>query len=288
MEKQVFHLGIFAKMSFPKLVVFFSLVDVFHPQNMFWLDVVGVCFKGVFIVVSSLLLFCCLGVWERAFFRSNLSLVLAFFGFAVFSVRVLLILCFSACLVFFYGLCFVYLECSSSSWDCLSLIALSCCCLFYFMFWLLVSLCGFLGCLLTGTIPVGPLGVGNSQKRSGDPNPQYFSKSTAVQMGGVLPYKWEAYCSTNGRRIAAFPFLRSLEARKVRRYKWGAYCRTNWRCTAVLFRQAVGVGVSETLLKQGGVNIFFGFSHNRGVWVKTGAVPQGDDFCNFFASETCI
>ena len=85
------------------------------------------------------------------------------------------------------------------------------------------------------------------QKRSGNPNPQYYSKSTTVQMGGVLPYKWEAYCSTNGRRIAGFPFLRSLEARKVRRYKWGAYCRTNWRCTAVLFRQVVGVGVSETL-----------------------------------------
>ena len=86
-----------------------------------------------------------------------------------------------------------------------------------------------------------------SQKHSGDPNPQYFSKSTAVQMGGVLPYKWEAYCSTNRRRIAGFPFLRSLEARKVQHYKWGAYCRTNWRRTAVLFRQAVGVGVSETL-----------------------------------------
>ena len=88
------------------------------------------------------------------------------------------------------------------------------------------------------------------QKHSGDPNPQYFSKSTAVQiggrtavqiggrtavqMGGVLPYKWGAYCSTNGGRIAGFPFLRSLEARKARRYKWGAYCRTNWRCIAVL------------------------------------------------------
>ena len=54
------------------------------------------------------------------------------------------------------------------------------------------------------------------QKCSGDPNPQFFFKSTAVQMGGVLPYKWEAYCSTNGKRIAGFPFLRSLEARKVR------------------------------------------------------------------------
>ena len=86
-----------------------------------------------------------------------------------------------------------------------------------------------------------------AQKRSGDPNPQYFSKSAAVQMGGVLPYKWEAYCSANGRRIAGFPFLRSLEARRVRRYKRGAYRRTNWRCTAVLFRQVVRVGVSETL-----------------------------------------
>ena len=28
----------------------------------------------------------------------------------------------------------------------------------------------------------------------------------------------------------------------------------------------------------GGVNIIFGFSHNRGVWVKTAAVPQGDPF----------
>ena len=79
------------------------------------------------------------------------------------------------------------------------------------------------------------------------PTPKYFSKSFAVQMGGVLPYKWEAYCRTNGRHIAGFPFLRSLKARKVWRYKWGAYCRTNWRCTAVLFRQVVGVGVSETL-----------------------------------------
>ena len=33
-----------------------------------------------------------------------------------------------------------------------------------------------------------------NQKRSGDPNPQYFSK--------VLPYKWGACCRTNGRRTA--------------------------------------------------------------------------------------
>ena len=59
---------------------------------------------------------------------------------------------------------------------------------------------------------------------------------TAVQMGGVLQYKWEAYC-----RVSLSSKLRS------QRYKWGAYCRTNWRCTAALFRQVVGVGVSETL-----------------------------------------
>ena len=27
---------------------------------------------------------------------------------------------------------------------------------------------------------------------------------------------------------------------------------------------------------KGGVNIFFGFSHNRGVWVKTGAALKGE------------
>ena len=87
-----------------------------------------------------------------------------------------------------------------------------------------------------------------TQELSGDPNPQYFLKSTAVQMGGVLPYKWEAYCSTNGRCTVGFPFLQGLKARKAQRYKWGACCRTNWRCTAALFPRPVGVGVSETLL----------------------------------------
>ena len=79
------------------------------------------------------------------------------------------------------------------------------------------------------------------------PTPSIFPKVLPYKWGGVLPCKWEAYCSTNGRRIAGFPFLRSLEARKVRRSKCGAYCRTNWRCAAVLLRQVVGVGVSETL-----------------------------------------
>ena len=65
------------------------------------------------------------------------------------------------------------------------------------------------------------------------PTPSIFPKYCRTK-GGVLPYRWEAYCSTNGRRIAGFPFLRSLEARKARQYKGGdvlpykleVYCRT--------------------------------------------------------------
>ena len=72
---------------------------------------------------------------------------------------------------------------------------------------------------------------------SGDPNPQYFLKSTAVQMGGVLPYKWEVHSTTNRRCTVGLPFLQGLQARKVQRYKGGSYCRTNRRCTAVLLSE---------------------------------------------------
>ena len=65
------------------------------------------------------------------------------------------------------------------------------------------------------------------QELSGDPNPQHFLRSTAVQMEGVLPCKWEAYRSTNWRCSGGFPFLQGLEDRKVQRYKWGVYCRSN-------------------------------------------------------------
>ena len=72
------------------------------------------------------------------------------------------------------------------------------------------------------------------------PTPSTFSK--------VLPYTWEAYCSTNGRCTVGFPVRQGLEPKEAQRYKWGAYCHTNWRCTAVLSPRPVGVGVSETLL----------------------------------------
>ena len=47
-----------------------------------------------FFFTFYLLLLCCFGVWKRAFFRSNFSLVPGFFGLVVFSVRVLLIFMF--------------------------------------------------------------------------------------------------------------------------------------------------------------------------------------------------
>ena len=54
---------------------------------------------------------------------------------------------------------------------------------------------------------------------SGDPSPQYFLKSVAVRMGVVLPYEWEAYCSTNWRCIVGLFFLHWIfKAWKPRRY----------------------------------------------------------------------
>ena len=146
MEEQLSHFvclsEILAKTSFKKQL-FFSLVDFFRPRNMF-------CLKFLEFVlmeqgfVCFYLLFCCFGVCKGAFFRSNFSLVLALFGFVVFSVRVLLMLCVSACLVFLMGSGYFF-QFSSSVWDCLFFIVLSWCCFFYFMSWLLVCLWNALG-----------------------------------------------------------------------------------------------------------------------------------------------
>ena len=65
------------------------------------------------------------------------------------------------------------------------------------------------------------------QELSGDPNPQYFLKSIVVEIGGVLQYRLEAYCSTDGRLIEykwevySWVSLQSFEARKAQRYKCG-------------------------------------------------------------------
>ena len=66
----------------------------------------------------------------------------------------------------------------------------------------------------------------------GDHNHQDLPKSIAVQVGGVLRYKWEAYCDTNGRSAEVFPFPESSVAPEALHHKLEAYCSTNWRCIA--------------------------------------------------------
>ena len=82
----------------------------------------------------------------------------------------------------------------------------------------------------------GPRGPRDSciWRLQSQPNPQYFSKSTAVQMGGrtavqmggVLQYKWEAYCG-----VSLSSKLRSQESTAIQMggvlpYKLEVYCRT--------------------------------------------------------------
>ena len=47
------------------------------------------------------------------------------------------------------------------------------------------------------------------------------------------------------------------------------------------------IWVSSLYGQRGGVNIFFGFSDNGSVWVKTGAGPQDEGFCKLFLLQTC-
>ena len=64
------------------------------------------------------------------------------------------------------------------------------------------------------------------QELSGDPNPQYSLKSTAVQMGGVLQYKWEVYCwvSLSSRLLSQEG--PAIQMGGVLPYKLEVYCRT--------------------------------------------------------------
>ena len=109
-------------------------------------------------------------------------------------------------------------------------------------------------CELDATVPLSkphghdPSALTSSGEHSGDHNHQDFPKNIAIQMGGVLQYKWEAYCDTNGRSTDSIPFPQSVGAPKVLRYKWEAYCNTNGRCIVILFREVVVVGVSDILL----------------------------------------
>ena len=61
----------------------------------------------------------------------------------------------------------------------------------------------------------------------GDHNHQDIPKSIAIQMRGVLRYKWEACCDTNGQSTEIFPFVESSVAPKALQYKLQAYYNTN-------------------------------------------------------------
>ena len=71
-------------------------------------------------------------------------------------------------------------------------------------------------------------------EHSGDHNHQDFPKSTAIQMGGVLRYKWEAYCVTNRRStdsISLSSERRGTESAAIQiggvlQYKLEVYCDT--------------------------------------------------------------
>ena len=64
-----------------------------------------------------------------------------------------------------------------------------------------------------------------------DPNPQYLLESTAVQMGGVLPYKWEESC---GASLSSK--LRSQEGPAI---QMGAVLPYKLECAAVLSSRPV-------------------------------------------------
>ena len=202
MEDKLFHFvclsGILAKMSFRRIIFYFSLVDLFHPQNMFLFHVLGLCFEGVrdSLLLLILFFFCVLVFGTQPSFGPLVSCAcILWIRCLLCSSSSLLSSCVSACVVFFYGFWFV---CSFS---------------------ILVVILGlsFLDCsVLMLLIPLHVLAA----------------------------------------RLSLWVFGLPFYGNPPR----GSY----------------GYG------QPGGVNIFFGFSHNRGVWVKTGAAPQGEGFANFF------
>ena len=104
------------------------------------------------------------GVWHTTFFRSNLSLVLAFFGFVVFFVRALPFFCVSACVVLLLWVLVCFL---SILVVILGLSFLNCSVLMLFLLLNVLSarLCvgGFLGCLLRGSITESRMDMANRE-----------------------------------------------------------------------------------------------------------------------------
>ena len=65
-----------------------------------------------------------------------------------------------------------------------------------------------------------------SQELFGDPNPHYFLKSTAVQMGGVLQHKWEVYCWVLLPSRPGSQEVTAIQMGGVLLYKLEVYCST--------------------------------------------------------------
>ena len=67
-------------------------------------------------------------------------------------------------------------------------------------------------------------------------------------MGGVLQYKWEAYCDTNGRSTDSISLslerrgteITAIQIRGVLQYEWEVYCD--------IFKESSGGWVSDILL----------------------------------------
>ena len=92
-----------------------------------------------------------------------------------------------------------------------------------------------------------------------DHNHQDFLKSTAIQMGEALQYKWEGYCDTNGRSTDNSSL--SLEPRGTKstaiqiggvlQYKWEVYCDTSLRSSGGWgFRASSDSGVFSDQLSE--------------------------------------
>ena len=232
---------------------FFLLLDFFHPQNIFSFHVLGKSFEGV--RDSLLLLICCFfvcfDVWNSTFFRSNLSLVPAFFGFIVFFVRALLL---------FWCFCLWGVSFMGSG-------------LFLF------NSRRHLGIVFPRLLLRAPrCGSGPNCRFGGHPPPPRTlpsSQSPSLPTVPLFPHPPGTFCNAPGwatwagvgeaahgggrggsskRHLGPDPHLGAFDALS--------------RCCFFYF-------ISWLL-------VFSGFSHNRGDWVRTGAVPQGARLCKLF------
>ena len=95
----------------------------------------------------------------------------------------------------------------------------------------------------------GPVSEAENGEHPGDHNHQDFPRSAAIQMGGVLQYKREACCDTNGRRgdgISLSSERRDTKSTAIHiggvlQYKLEAHRNTNWKRIGIpLWNQSTG------------------------------------------------